>query len=256
MQPLLRLDSKCRHEAEDIKAAASRFDLEIVFSLTMPGRGLTSITSLAPCINLTDLSLPDNKIAKLEGLEPLTQLRRLNLARNQISKLEGLWHLNHLECLRLEGNRLEQVTSLSLKQLAELPALRIFYLQNIDLSCCNPCCKLPGYKAAVLKALPMLQNLDGVRSPLTSRYAQYAAEMAQHLACPPPPHEFTVPALAPWLNTELVQQGDEASQVHEDPVLVAATASLVVKQLDECVMLMHVLSEETAKAQRSIAGST
>ncbi|GFH16956.1 protein phosphatase 1 regulatory subunit 7 [Haematococcus lacustris] len=132
MQPLLRLDSKCRHEAEDIKAAASRFDLEIVFSLTMPGRGLTSITSLAPCINLTDLSLPDNKIAKLEGLEPLTQLRRLNLARNQISKLEGLWHLNHLECLRLEGNRLEQVTSLSLKQLAELPALRILYLQLLQ----------------------------------------------------------------------------------------------------------------------------
>ncbi|GFH15916.1 hypothetical protein HaLaN_12241, partial [Haematococcus lacustris] len=79
--------------------------------------------------------------------------------------------------------------------------------------------------------------------------------MAQHLACPPPPHEFTVPALTPWLSAELVQQGDEASQVHEDPVLVAATAK-VVKQLDECVMLMHVLSEETAKAQRSIAGST
>ncbi|GFH15917.1 hypothetical protein HaLaN_12242, partial [Haematococcus lacustris] len=95
-EPLLRLDSKCRHEAEDIKAAASRFDLEIA---PEPGQE------------------PDQQAGRAVALEPpgVPEAGGQSAgAGSGAAPVVWPW---------------AQVTSLSLKQLAELPALRILYLQ-------------------------------------------------------------------------------------------------------------------------------
>ncbi len=77
--------------------------------------------------------------------------------------MEGLAALTRLESLCLTDNRIASLGALALPHLAQLTALRSLYLQNLDRSAPNAVCRAPGYKAAVLAALPQLTNLDGER---------------------------------------------------------------------------------------------
>ncbi len=198
---LARLDSKTQPRLEDdIKASTQRFDVAIVFKLSLANRALSAVPSLAACVNLQDLNLCKNGITKcvprgeasrplrpaghtrdtrarpaapcarrrIEGLEALAgSLRRLNLSSNRISKLEGLAALFKLERLELQDNKLDSVRCLDLhNQLAPLTALRALYLQHLvaeQPSPGNACCHEAGYKEAVLAAVPALANLDGER---------------------------------------------------------------------------------------------
>lgn len=98
------------------------------------------------------------------------QLRRLALPSNRLTRVEGLAHLAQLEGLWLHGNQLASLECLGLQeQLARLPALRCLVLQDIERRQANPVCRTPGYKAALLSALPGLTNLDGERCGATGR---------------------------------------------------------------------------------------
>lgn len=59
---VLRLDSKSRNLEEDIKATTCRFDVGIVFKLSLAGKSLPGVPNLASCINLVELDLHNNSI--------------------------------------------------------------------------------------------------------------------------------------------------------------------------------------------------
>ncbi|EFJ41713.1 hypothetical protein VOLCADRAFT_98317 [Volvox carteri f. nagariensis] len=225
-------------------------------------RGLIRLSGLDKCINLVELNLAGNQISKIEGLEATLQLRRLILTSNKISAIEGISHLSRLEGLWLQDNRLASLESLALPQLAQLPALRSLYLQNLDRLAPNAVCRTPGYKAAVLAALPNLTNLDGERSPAALNYAELAAEYDAFRANPVPPKQWVVPDVAPWLagvSQEVPMgggPGEVALQQRHAKLLplrfgaAPCVSGQVVKVIDECEMLVRVLGEEIAKFGR------
>ena len=104
-----------------------------------------------------------NACCRIEGLDALLQLKRLNLSCNSIAKVDSLAHLSALEHLQLQGNRIEGLGALNLQHIAQLRSLKALYLQNLDRTQQNGCCRQAGYKTQVLQALPGLTNLDGER---------------------------------------------------------------------------------------------
>ncbi|KAG2487942.1 hypothetical protein HYH03_013521 [Edaphochlamys debaryana] len=231
-----------------IKSATQRFDLEIVFKLTWTHKGLAKLGGLERCTSLVELNLTGNQITRIEGLESCVALRRLVLSCNRISRVEGLGGLTKLEGLWLQGNQIPSLEALALPHLAELPALSALYLQNIDRSMANGVCRAAGYKGAVLAALAGLSNLDGERYPHSINYAELAAEYDAFRANPTPPKEWVVPEVRAWLagvDMELPAggAGGEAE--------LQLKHTKIVKALDECEMLTHVLREETAKFARA-----
>lgn len=65
MAVLAKLDSKGRQDAEAvIKALTQRFDVEIVFKLSLAGRQLQAIQGLGNAINLTDLDVSCNNLTR------------------------------------------------------------------------------------------------------------------------------------------------------------------------------------------------
>ncbi|KAG2448151.1 hypothetical protein HYH02_006736 [Chlamydomonas schloesseri] len=254
--PVLTRNSSLNGLTEEaIKGATQRFDVEIVFKFTWVNKGLTRMSGLERCINLVELNLSNNQIAKIEGLEGLTQLRRLVLTSNRITRLEpaaSFAGLTKLEGLWLQDNRLGPgLEALGLQELgAALPGLRTLYLQNLDRSTPNPVCRADGYKRALLAALPGLTNLDGERSPAALNYAELAAEYDAFRAAPPAPKQVVLPDPAPWLagvSTELPAGGGPAEAE------VQQRYGKVVKSLDECEMLVHVLREESARFRQQLA---
>ncbi|KAG2442388.1 hypothetical protein HXX76_002474 [Chlamydomonas incerta] len=213
------------------------------------------MAGLERCINLVELNLSNNQITKIEGLEGLTQLRRLVLGSNKLTRLEpaqSFAGLAKLEALWLQDNKLGPgLDALGLPELgAALPALRTLCLQNIDRSAPNPVCRAEGYKHALLAALPGLCNLDGERSPAALNYAALAAEYDAFRAAPPAPKQVALPNPAPWLagvSMELPPGGGPAEAE------VQQRHGKVVKSLDECEMLVHVLREESAKFRQQLA---
>ncbi|GFR40522.1 hypothetical protein Agub_g1091 [Astrephomene gubernaculifera] len=253
---------------ENVKSASQRFDVEIVFKLTWANKGLTRLAGLEKCANIVELNLAGNQISKIEGLEMLLQLRRLVLSSNRIGRVEGLSQLKRLEVLWLQDNRVATLEALALPHLAELPALRALYLQNIDRSAHNAVCRVAGYKAAVLAALPKLTNLDGERlcvapltaptpaalrppprSPASINYAELAAEYDAFRANPPPPKEVVLPTLTPWLagvSTEVAMGGGPGEAALQQ------RHAKVVKDIDECEVLVQVLKDAVSKFKKQV----
>ncbi|GLI69173.1 hypothetical protein VaNZ11_013742 [Volvox africanus] len=248
---LARTNSLTGLTDDDIKSATQRFDLEIVFKFSWINKGLLRISGLDRCINLVELNLTGNQITKIEGLESTVQLQRLILTSNKITAIDGLSHLSRLEGLWLQDNRLASLESLALPQLAQLPALHSLYLQNLDRTAPNALCRTPGYKVAVLKALPNLTNLDGERSPAALNYAELAAEFDAIRANPPAPKKWAVPDVASWLSGVVMEvpmgggPGEAALQQQHGKL---------VKVIDECEMLVRVLDDEIAKFDRQTQG--
>ncbi|KAF5842357.1 hypothetical protein DUNSADRAFT_7671 [Dunaliella salina] len=251
MTSIVRLDSATRKPELLVKAESHKFDCSAVFTLRLVGKSLSTIAGLHGCSNLTDLNLSGNSITKMEGLESLWQLRRLDLSSNQISEVGGIWHCSQLEALQLQDNRLADLRSVHLKELKELPALKALYLQNLDRTRQNECCRQPGYKAAVLQALPSLQNLDGERCPRSNNYAELAAEMEDLVNNAEPPKQLEVPAVAPWLDAVQLSLDGTAQK---DPDLDRVGVKLV-KSLDECHALSSVLDQEVAKCRKLLQES-
>ncbi|GLC38051.1 Leucine-rich repeat-containing protein 56 [Pleodorina starrii] len=232
-----------------IRSATQRFDIEIVFKLSWVNKGLTRMSGLDKCINLVELNLTGNQITKIEGLESVLQLRRLILTSNRISCVEGLSQLSRLEGLWLQDNKLASLESLALPDLAQLAGLRSLYLQNLDRSAPNAVCRTPGYKAAVLAALPNLTNLDGERSPGSLNYAELAAEFDAFRANPTAPKQWPLPEVAPWLagvSTEVPMGGGPGEAALQQK------HAKVVKVIDECEMLVRVLGDEIGKFGRQM----
>ena len=112
---------------------------------------LGSMDGLDVCNGAQHVYLQHNRISRIEGLEFFSDLRFLVLGANEIEAIEGLAHLRALEYLDLSQNRIADAAAHELP--AELRALDLYG---------NPCAREPGYRRALVGALPALFRLDDV----------------------------------------------------------------------------------------------
>jgi hypothetical protein len=91
-------------------------DLQSITSMDVSDRGISDITGLEYCTNLSRIDLSNNSIVNLDALalmhDPLagTKLRDVNLANNQISDITPLRELNQIKILNLSGNRIRDLS--------------------------------------------------------------------------------------------------------------------------------------------------
>lgn len=230
-----------------LKCVSYRFDVELVFRFNYSGKGLARITGLSNCVNLTDLNLSNNNITRVEGLEGCVSLRRLQLSSNQIAIVENLAGLTKLTSLLLLDNQICTLDALGLPLLSTLPALRCLCLRALDRSAPNPVCSSPGYRAAILKALPQLKNLDGERGPFTSQYMDISEEVERWRANPPPPKPLVLPDVTPWMSEtdQELEGGVPEAEVCESSRFQALSQTIAM-----CRSLDTMLSQQVTKTKQ------
>ncbi|WWU66668.1 leucine-rich repeat domain-containing protein (plasmid) [Clostridium baratii] len=81
-------------------------------TLNLSNLGISNLTGLEHCINVTELLLNGNKIEDLSPLKPLKGLKFLNLKSNRISDIKPLKWMNRLEFLDLDGNCISDLSPL------------------------------------------------------------------------------------------------------------------------------------------------
>jgi len=81
--------------------------------LDASGRGITDLTGLEYCINLTTLYLSDNQIKDISPFRGLTNLDWLILSNNQITDISPLGGLTKLDWLDLSNNQITNIAPLS-----------------------------------------------------------------------------------------------------------------------------------------------
>ncbi|XP_008569192.1 PREDICTED: leucine-rich repeat-containing protein 46 [Galeopterus variegatus] len=119
--------------------------------------GITTIRNLEGLKNLHSLYLQANKIQRIENLACIPSLRFLSLAGNRIRQVENLLDLPCLQFLDLSENLIETL------KLDEFPqSLLILNLTG------NSCTKQDGYRELMIKALPLLLDLD--KQPVLERW--------------------------------------------------------------------------------------
>lgn len=107
----------------------------------------------APCLEFPATS---KTVSYMQGLERLTRLRVLDVAANALAEVgSGLSTLAHLSDLWLNDNRITGLGALVTALAAPARSLTCVYLAG------NPVADPPGaYRAALLRALPSLEQLD------------------------------------------------------------------------------------------------
>ena len=146
---------------------------------------LGSMDGLDVCNGAQHVYLQHNRISRIEGLEFFSDLRFLVLGANEIEAIEGLAHLRALEYLDLSQNRIADAAAHELP--IELRALDLYG---------NPCAREPGYRRALVGALPALFRLDDVAVSARERghalleeeeAAEAVLEEAREALAPPRP---------------------------------------------------------------------
>lgn len=103
---------------------------------------LTAISPIAQCQRIIQLNLSHNKIRDLTAVAELPWLRLLNVEHNQVRELrlsclalEVLWagH-NVVEDLAVDSSRYLRVLGLNNNKLNQLPKLRLYNLEELNLS--------------------------------------------------------------------------------------------------------------------------
>ncbi len=107
-------------------------DLAELTSLCVGNKGVTDLSGLEYCTNLTILNLDRNQISDISVLSSLTNLTVLGLAGNQVSDISSLATLNNLEYLYLGENKISDVSSL--RSLNNLSVLSIYSNRIRDIS--------------------------------------------------------------------------------------------------------------------------
>lgn len=128
------------------------YELEEITSIQANRRGISNLTGLEHCINLTELALSKNDdiddltplkgLTNLETLEAwglwasdptpisyLTNLKILNLQESGINEINFLSPLTQLEVLKLGGNQIQEISPL-----ANLTNLTLLYLDGNHIS--------------------------------------------------------------------------------------------------------------------------
>ena len=131
-------DANLRHKIEQALGKysgdpISHLELaELSQSLDASGAGITDLSGLQHCTNLTSLNLKNNQIDDITLLTNLSNLTQLELSGNNISDLSSLSRLTTLNQLELEDNSLTSIGDL--KDLVQLQVLRLDKNQITEIS--------------------------------------------------------------------------------------------------------------------------
>ncbi|KPI89649.1 hypothetical protein ABL78_1230 [Leptomonas seymouri] len=137
--------------------------------IELPGRGLSSISSIHCFLNATHLYLQHNVISSLDGLEMLSRLQVLVVHHNMLTSVEPLRRLERLFYLDVSDNKMEALPTL-LEH--ELPCESLQYLNLKGNPFHRSLAALPTsegsaahdvYVATVCAACPKLECLDDVQ---------------------------------------------------------------------------------------------
>ena len=114
--------------------AITKEDLVGLTRLNLHNLGITNLTGLEFCTNLTNINLGDgkNKASDLSPLTGLIKLKSLTLHHNDVSNLSPLKNLINLETLNIGHNKFSDIEPL--KNLVNLRRLHIFDTPVSDIS--------------------------------------------------------------------------------------------------------------------------
>jgi hypothetical protein len=147
-----------------LKAITGKFDLETIFTLDLPNKNITKLSSIPLCTSLMFLNLSKNKISQINGLSNLLQLMFLDLSFNLVSSIDALDSLILLKHLKLHGNNIEKISSNKMGKLVRLETLSFQIMpfkENPDLNTSNPICKGTNYRQNMFDVFNNLKFLDG-----------------------------------------------------------------------------------------------
>ncbi|MBN2105343.1 leucine-rich repeat protein [bacterium] len=80
--------------------------------LELSGYGISNLSGLECCQNLTGLDLSDNNIDDISALSSLILLQEINLSKNRITRLDALSDMNDLIILDVSFNQIEDLSPL------------------------------------------------------------------------------------------------------------------------------------------------
>ena len=125
---------KAIRDALDKPAGEAITPAELAVLTVLPARelGITDLSGIEYCTNLTELDLDYNQISDLSPLTSLTSLTLLQLNYNQINDLSLLVSLTNLTELRLQANQISDISPLA--SLTNLHWLRLANNQISDIS--------------------------------------------------------------------------------------------------------------------------
>lgn len=154
--PDANLEAAIREKIGKPSDSIQQRDLEILSDLEAHGKGITDLTGLEYCANLTTLSLTNNLIGDISPLAQLTNLREIGLSMNHISDISPLASLSELNMLQLNSNNISDISSLS-----SLTNLEIIYLGDNRISDISALQSLVN-----LKQVGLFMNQIGEIAPL------------------------------------------------------------------------------------------
>jgi len=112
--PDTALENAIRAEIGKDTGAIYESDLKKIVSLDASGRGITNLTGLSHCKNLTGaLNLNDNEISSVLQLSGVTNVTELYLQNNQLSGIYPLGPLQKIAKIDLDSNQIDDFASLS-----------------------------------------------------------------------------------------------------------------------------------------------
>ncbi len=94
--------------------------------------GITDLSGIEHCKNLTELIIHFNQISNISALSSLHNLNHLHLGGNQISDISPLSPLTNLTYLKLENNQISDISPLA--TLNNLTVLKIRFNKISDIS--------------------------------------------------------------------------------------------------------------------------
>lgn len=173
-------------EEDYLKAVTGKFDLDTIFYLNLPQKGIVRLSSILDCCSLILLDLSKNKIGSVSGISKLKSLNFLDLSFNSISKIDDISKLTNLRHLKLHGNNISSIPDdfKMLKKLEKLTFQILPYEQDKSINTSNPVCKQSDYRQNILDQLPNLRMLDCISremEPFSVEDGNEAKEMMDKL---------------------------------------------------------------------------
>ena len=110
--PDANLEAAIREAVNKPQGAIYASDLESLPGLVAMQVGISDLTGLEYCTNLTNLKLHSNQISNISPLSSLTKLTHLYIGDNQISDISPLAGLTNLKELGLNNNKISNLAGL------------------------------------------------------------------------------------------------------------------------------------------------
>ena len=132
-------------KADEITLGGKTFSTDVK-SLSLGGLGLTDISALRDCTELTTLDLRNNRIKDLSPLVDLLKLEDLCIWNNEVTDITPLMGLTKLRRLDAEDNKIQNITALEY-----LPELKELWLNGNPLRSLAPLGKIASLTRLGLK---------------------------------------------------------------------------------------------------------